>query len=151
VFSGQLTYSSNWGNPFPGFEDALDFAGIDAYYPLAAPANATAEQLRRAWQKWVLEINRLQVSSGKPVVISELGTKSQAGSYSMPWEMDLVRPLDLQHQSTYYAGSCLALRGRFAGIYWWAFDLEPPAAPLLDHGFDPSGKPAELEIAKCFS
>jgi hypothetical protein len=151
IYPGQLTYSSNWGNPFPAFESGLDFASIDAYYPLDVPGNASVDQLRAAWPKWVSEIQRLGATSGKPIVLTELGVKSQDGSYRQPWALDTTTAVNLDHQKNYYAAACGALKSTVHGIYWWTFDLEPPPKPTLDSGFSPSGKPAELEITRCYA
>jgi sigma-70-like protein len=46
--------------------------------------------------------------------------------------------------------SCNALRGAVNGLYWWYMSPYAPQAPLTDMGFDPTGKPAEAELARCF-
>ena len=52
-YSGELVYGANWGNPAIGnavqWWDAIDYIGIDAYYPLTGTNNPTPAQLQTAW------------------------------------------------------------------------------------------------------
>lgn len=151
VYSGLVTYSSTSGNGYPAsFVSALDFLGVDAYYPMAVQAGATAKELEVAWLPWIAELERIHAASGKPVAITEVGTPSRAGSYLTPWTLKPGAPLDLEAQSRYYQASCQVLSGVFPGLYWWYTNLDASTAPLRDTGYNPTGKPAELEIAKCF-
>jgi hypothetical protein len=151
VYSGLVTYSSTFSNGYPaGFASALDFLGVDAYYPMAVQAGATVKDLELAWRPWIAELERIHAASGKPITITEIGTPSRAGSYLTPWTLKPGAPLDLETQSRYYQASCHALSGVVPGLYWWYTNLDASSAPLRDTGYNPTGKPAELEIAKCF-
>jgi len=152
IFSGQVTYSSNWDNyQNVSFWEELDFIGIDAFFPLDAPNEATIEQLIIAWQPWVKQMEKFRALSGKEIVLTELGTRSQLGSFQKPyvWYATGV-PIDLETQRKYYEASWLATKDLVNGIYWWAVALELPKDPYNDPGFNPLGKPAEQEIAKCY-
>jgi hypothetical protein len=151
VYSGLLTYSSTSRNGYPAaFVSALDFLGVDAYYPMGVPAGASVNDLEQAWRPWTAELEQIRASSGKPIAITELGTPSRSGSYLTPWTLKPGAPLDLETQRRYYQASCSALRGLVPGLYWWYTTLDASPSPLKDSGYNPSGKPAELEIAKCF-
>lgn len=150
VYRGQVTYSANWTAPSLGFAFSLDFLGVDAFFPLDAPADASADQLLHAWQAWLPQLDQLGKAAGKPVVVTELGTTSEKASYRQPWVWNHGTGVSLEAQTRYYAASCEALRDRVAGIYWWDFGLDPLAAPGQDPGFVPEGKPAEQQIAACF-
>jgi glycosyl hydrolase family 113 len=150
VFTGSVTYAANYNAPTIGFATALDFVSVDAFFPLAAPVGATTDQLVRAWQAWIPTLAQMQRVTGKPVVLSELGVTSEAGSYRTPYVWHHFSGLSLQAQAAYYEASCSALKSQVAGIYWWEYDLNPPASPLTDPGFDPFGKPAEAQVRDCF-
>ena len=151
VYSGQLTYSSTFGNGYPAaFASALDFLGVDAYYPMGVRAGASVNDLELAWRPWTAELAQIGAASGKPVAITEIGTPSRTGSYLTPWTLQPGAPLDLETQRRYYQASCSALSGVVAGLYWWYATLDGSPAPRRDSGYNPTGKPAELEIAKCF-
>jgi hypothetical protein len=88
-YSGAITYSFNWNSPSQTLLELtslLDFIGIDAFYPLGAPSGASTETLIAAWQPWLEQVHALHVTSGKPIVFSEIGTRSQPGSYQAPWQ-----------------------------------------------------------------
>ncbi len=149
-FHGQVTYSSNWAKSFPSFGKSLDFISVDAYFPLKAPATASVGDLVAAWQQWVTRLKRMSQSFGKPLVLTELGTTSQAASFQQPWLWDNGQPVDLSAQQLYYEAACQAVVPRFGGVYWWMYTLDPPAKPALDGGFMVAGKPAEAALAHCF-
>jgi len=152
VYTGQLTYSNNWGGPYPAFGSALDFASVDAFYPLSAPHGASVAQLISAWQQWTPLLTQMQASLGKPVVLTELGTTSEPDSYRTPYDWHHGGGVSLEAQRRYYAASCQALKPLVGGMYWWVyytnwFDKVQPAS---DPGYQPVGKPAEQEITACY-
>jgi len=151
VYHGQLTYSSNWGVSYNvKFWDKLDFISVDAFFELDAPQQATVEQLIAAWQPWIMQMNRARAPFNKPLVFTELGTRSQTGSHQKPWLWEHNTPVNLEAQRIYYAAACQASLNLVDGIYWWSVGLDPPSNPKEDPGFNPLGKPAETEIRRCF-
>ena len=86
IFSGGLTYGANWdvvGNVT--FFDALDYIGVDAYYPLVPSVrNATVKQLVQAWQQPAAALQALAVLHGSPVILTELGYCSSPASHADP-------------------------------------------------------------------
>jgi hypothetical protein len=151
AYRGQLTYSANWAISYPSFGWALDFLSIDAFFPLAVPVNATQQQLASAWGKWVARANGFAASFGKRVVFTELGTTSEVGSFQQPWLWNHNSGVSMEAQRLYYAAACQALKGRIGGMYWWDYLLDPVGSPTIDPNFDPQGKPADLEINRCFA
>jgi hypothetical protein len=152
VFSGQLTYSDNWDVAYPAFASSLDFVSVDAFYPLSAPFGATVNQLVAAWQRWTAKLSQLHSSAGKPVVLTELGTTSEAGSFQTPFNWQHGTGLSLEAQRRYYAASCAALKPMVGGMYWWVYyaDYFDKIVGTTDPGYSPQGKPAEQEIASCY-
>ena len=80
-FGGGLTYGANWNDAATGgdwraieFWDALDFVGIDAYFPLASPANEapTTAQLVANWAPHLNRIAQWRQSHGEPPVLPEI-------------------------------------------------------------------------------
>ncbi len=158
VYDGQLTYSVNWNRVYNGnieFWEELDFIGVDAFFPLDAPPEATTAELIVAWQPWVKAINDLKTLHDMPVVLTEAGVVSQVGSYQFPWRWQLdnledTEALDMEAQRNYYAATCEVMDEVVNGIYWWNFELDPPANPESDPSFNPTGKPAANVIRNCF-
>ena len=151
VFDGLLTYCANWDSfARPTFWDALDFVGVDGFFPLNAPAQASVEEMLAAWRPWAQRLEQFQRSVGKPIVLTEQGVTSQRGSHRQPWLWDQGTPIDLEGQGRYYRATCEALRGVVSGMYWWAVELGVPNGPAIDAGYSPLAKPAESEIRRCF-
>jgi hypothetical protein len=152
VYTGQLTYSINWGGPYPAFGSALDFASVDAFFPLSAPHGATVAQLVSAWQQWTPGLAQLQASVGKPLVLTELGTTSEPDSYRSPYDWHHGGGVSLEAQRRYYAASCQALKSLVGGMYWWVYYTNwfDKVQPETDPGYQPAGKPAEQEITACY-
>jgi hypothetical protein len=151
VYSGLLTYSSVSGFGYPTqFARALDFLSIDAYWGLDANAGATVAELEQAWRPGIAEVERIASDSGMPVVITEVGTAARRASFRAPSSSTPGSPLDLEAQRSYYEASCNALGERVRGLYWWYMSPYIPQTPLTDPGFDPTGKPAEAEMTRCF-
>ena len=152
VYKGQLTYSSNWDAAYPAFGSALDFASIDAFYPLSAPNNASVGQLVSAWGQWTGKLRALKASLGKPVVLTELGTTSEPNSYQSPYNWRHGNGVSLEAQRRYYAASCQALKPIVGGMYWWVYYTNwfDKVTPASDPGYQPVGKPAEQEITACY-
>lgn len=150
VFSGQVIYSENYNAPYIGFGRSLDYVGVDAFFPLNAAGGASTGQLAAAWQAWLPQIRQMGTIAGKPVLITEIGVTSEAGSYRRPYVWHQNTGLSLVTQQRYYDASCQVLKPLFAGLYWWEFDLNPPADPRRDLSFNPEGKPAEASMQHCF-
>jgi hypothetical protein len=152
VYTGLLTYSINWGGPYPAFGSALDFASVDAFFPLSAPHGASVAQLVSAWQQWTPSLSQIRASLGKPVVITELGTTSEPDSYRSPYDWHHGGGVSLETQRRYYAAACQALKPIVDGIYWWVYYTNwfDKVVPQNDPGYQPVGKPAEREITSCY-
>lgn len=153
VYHGQLIYSVNWWNDSYdiGFWEKLDLIGVDAYFPLDAPKEATVEQLIAAWQPWIAQMAQFQALFDKRLVFTELGAASQTGSHQKPWVWQHNTSIDLEAQRIYYAAACRQASLQLVnGIYWWSVGLDLPSNPKEDPGYNPLGKPAEDEIRRCF-
>jgi hypothetical protein len=86
-YSGQLTYAANFHQEFEevAFWDALDYIGIQAYFPLSKEANATVPELQRNWRSHLPAIARVHRLFGKPVLFTEIGYKSTVDTAREPW------------------------------------------------------------------
>ena len=92
IYSGKLTYSANWGSPAiqtpVAFWNALDYIGIDAYYPLTSHNDPPLSALQSAWTTQANNItswwNGLPASQQKPVLFTEVGYCSQQGTNTTP-------------------------------------------------------------------
>jgi hypothetical protein len=106
VYSGEVTYSYNFAVQNLGFADALDFIGVDAYYPLDVQDGATVDQITAAWQPAVSQLKDLEQKTGKPVALTEIGIRSQTNDFQEPWKGHDNQQADQQDQANYFRATC---------------------------------------------
>lgn len=145
-FEGPLTYAANWNNYWQvDFWDALDYAGIDAYFELAAGESPGGEELLRAWAPWVEELEVFHRKVGKPILFTEVGCRSLSKASARPWDWAAAGEVDLHEQARYYEATFRTFWDKpwFAGFYWWAWGPKLGRFGDDDTGYSPRGKPAE--------
>ena len=142
-YAGALTYGANWvsGADQVHFWDALDYIGVDAYMPLATPAdpNPTVAQLDASWAPYVTELGQLVTHYRKPAIFTEIGYQSVTGTAVTPWSTPTgsVSQTDQAnaYQSAYAVWSKVPW---FHGIFWW--DWRPSSFSVTDGQYSPRGK-----------
>ena len=88
VYTGQLTYAANWYLEYEQikFWDALDFIGVQAYFPLTKKNNPSfSKNLKKGWQKHLQDIAKIARQYKKPIVFTEAGYKSTPDAAIEPW------------------------------------------------------------------
>ncbi|MEO0377098.1 MAG: hypothetical protein AAF329_21280, partial [Cyanobacteria bacterium P01_A01_bin.17] len=157
VYHGQLTYAANWFEAFEQiqFWDALDFIGIQAYFPLATGLSPTVEQLKTGWQPYIETITAVQQQYQKPVIFTEIGYRSTEDAAIEPWrwpDSSELNPKDsatkagLLTQANCYEAFFQTFWEQewFAGAYWWKWFPEiNQDSQQVGKGFTPQNKPAE--------
>jgi hypothetical protein len=149
-FDGALTYAANY-DEFESvpFWDALDYIGIDAYFPLAGDADEAPTTAALAWawgaRGYLGAIDELSHRTGKRVLFTELGYRATRGAAAHPSRWDTAGPADTQTQANAYAAfyEAVARQPWMAGVYWW--DVSPGRWWVQD--YSPIGKPAENVMA----
>jgi hypothetical protein len=151
VYSGQVTYSVNWGTTFrTGFWSQLDFLSVDAYFPLdRSPEHATAAQMAADWQRWVDVLKRADQPFGKPIVFTEAGVAPMSGAHLNPWNHLAGSGLDLEEQRAYYEATCGVGGQALGGLYWWFVGPSLPVN-LPSDDYNPLGRPAESAMQSCY-
>ncbi|MEM9216605.1 MAG: glycoside hydrolase TIM-barrel-like domain-containing protein [Cyanobacteria bacterium P01_F01_bin.150] len=165
IYQGQLTYAANWYKAFEEirFWDALDFIGIQAYFPLADYENPTLADLKAGWQRHIPSIEAVYQRYKKPVLFTELGYRSEENAAIAPWEWPdwgeelrptrLATPEGLTTQSKCYEAFFQTVwpKDWFAGVYFWKwFPTLRPDAAKIGRGFTPQNKPAEEVMGKWY-
>jgi hypothetical protein len=147
AYHGPITYAANWSGEFERirFWDALDFIGIQAYFPVATAPQRNVDSLVAGWQPVRARLEALARHTGKPIVFTEIGYRSERGTAVEPWRWRAHEPADSLEQAACYEAAFRALWNEewFGGFYWWKWfpsDAEPRAA--RDVNFSPQGKPA---------
>ena len=142
-YGGELTYSANWNREFEEvpFWEALDYIGIQAYFPLVESTDVTPASLKAAWAPYVKRIEALQQPVGKSVLFTEVGYQSTVDAAVDPWAWRSIEPLDFELQAACYEAMFQAFWNRpwFAGanIRKWFPEGRRPSGGRRERGFTP--------------
>jgi hypothetical protein len=91
VYGGPITYASNWGDETGlAWWDAVDFIGVDAYYPLAEGADPTLEELKAAWEPHHTLLGDLAESWDKTNLFTEIGYPQHRRDGQHPWDWQIA-------------------------------------------------------------
>jgi hypothetical protein len=151
-FAGKLTYAANYDEyKYVSFWSRLDYVGVDAYFTLAGASDPSLDSLVSAWsgRGYVEELERAAALTGKPVLFTEIGYRSEPDTALHPNLWSSIADYDMGAQAEAYEAAFRAFAGRpwFAGMYWWNW----PATPALNGwngDYPPLMKPAEAVMAK---
>lgn len=147
-FDGPLTYAANHSGDETSLTwwDAVDFIGVDAYYPLSDTDDPTPAQLAAAWQPIAATLADLSADwDDKPIIFTEIGYRSIDGANQLPWDWQIDGEVDLAEQADLYQAALAAVYDQpwFAGFYWWNWDVDPYQGGSCGTGYEIYDKPAE--------
>ena len=156
VYKGKLTYAANF-NEFESvpFWSALDYIGVQAYFPLTKNSHPTVTEVAAGWEQPLKQIEALHKKTQKPVIFTEIGYKSTHDATIEPWTWpgneDHEKISDVTQANAYEAffQQCWG-KSWIAGVYFWKW--YPQGARrngAID--FTPQGKPAEKIMKEWFS
>ncbi len=156
VYRGRLTYAANWDREFEAlpFWDALDFAGVQAYFPLAAGSDPSVQELLAGWEPHLRMLEKVSARIHRKVVFTEAGYRSSGRAAAQPWLWRSSEPANLPAQARCYEAMFRAVWGRpwFRGLFVWKwfprFDTRRSPG---DNNFTPQGKPAEEVLGRWYS
>jgi hypothetical protein len=151
VYHGRLTYCANWnGEPERiAFWDALDFIGVQAYYPLATTDRPSKDEIAAAWRSIAGRLAALARRTGRPIVFTEVGFKSHTGSLRKPWEWELSGEADPRLQADAFAAMFETVWRQpwFGGAFVWKWHPSGRSFDPDERDYSPQGKPA-LEVIR---
>ncbi|MBL7157399.1 MAG: hypothetical protein ISS92_04465 [Candidatus Omnitrophica bacterium] len=154
VYKGKLTYAANWSEEYLQirFWDVLDYAGIDAYFPLSSKSEPTYEDLMEGWKRWVPEIEEWQATIDKPVIFPEVGYHSASGAARHPWQHELGMGVNMELQVLCYRALVDTFWGKewFYGPYWWDWGTDVRMGGEQNRGFTPQNKPAQDYVKELY-
>jgi hypothetical protein len=157
-----LTYGCNWafeGRPLqPPFAiqwwDAVDFIGIDAYYPLASRASAdpSLAQLTAAWQPILTNLSALSAAwGGKRILFPEIGYASFLGAAADPPSCCSGEPaLALQARLFQAFLQAVLPQPWFGGGFFWAWQVQDVDDSMCSTDFSIHRKPAEALVSAAY-
>ncbi len=155
IYRGPLTYAANWGREFEslGFWDALDYMGINDYYPLAAVPSTHVEDLLPGAEKLAAKFETMSLRWQKPILLTEVGYPSVRGGSSEPWVEDSGRPVNLEEQAAAYEATFRAFAGKpwLRGMFWWKWPSSGRGGGPREVSYTPLGKPATEVVRAWFT
>ena len=155
-YKGPLVYCANWAEDLhhTEFWDALDWIGVQAYYPLSKRRAPTSGELVQGWNGPLADLDQLARIWAKPVVLTEVGYHSLDTAASRPWEWDLQGNLSMDTQACCYEALFRALPDHPAvnGVFIWKWhpDYARAGGPG-DTEYSPQRKPAEQVLARGYA
>ena len=156
-YTGKLVYAANWDDyQNVPFWDALDYVGIDAYFPLDANDTPTKQALLRAWQEPVRAVRAFHERVQRPVLFTEWGYLSVDGAAGKTWELEKrVQQLPINE-----AAQTVAYEAFFevwsrepywrGGFLWKWFPGMRGHEGYPARDYTPQGKQAEATLGKWF-
>ena len=154
AYPGPLTYAANWWEEYDLIEfwRALDYIGINAFFPLARKPNATLEQLRAGAVRVADEIERFHRLTGRPVLLTEVGFRSVRDAGLRPWEWrsggESAQSMEEQARCYQVVLEAFWQRPWFYGMYWWKWHADHHTPHEV--GYSPRGKPAEKVVTEWY-
>ena len=147
-YSGPLTYAANHSGEEVEIQwwDAVDYIGVDGYYPLTDKNDPSVAELKTAWQPHLETLENLSSEWAKPVIFTEIGYVSLNGTNRDPWREGFTSTIDNQEQADCYQAALETFweESWFGGMFWWSTMTSDADFSSSWHieGFNPFGKPA---------
>lgn len=156
VYNGKLTYAANWDEyKRVPFWDALDYIGVDAYFPVSESKTPTVEEIANGWQRWKDELKAISEKENKKILFTEYGYRSVNFSGKEPWRSDReMNSVNLEAQEYTLEGLYQSVweEDWFAGGFLWKwFIAHEEVGGENDTQFTPQNKPAAVVVKKHYS
>ncbi|WP_420316202.1 glycoside hydrolase family 113 [Ekhidna sp.] len=154
VYSGKITYASNWDN----YEnitwwDAVDYIGIDAYFPLVDGNHPSIDEIKMGWKPIKEDLATFSSQWKKPILFTEYGFQSANGAVGRHWEIDKSETnANTQLQADAYEATFQVFTNEswWLGGFFWKWHLTSGHGRWRGTEWTPQSKPAEEVIAKWY-
>ncbi len=145
VYTGKLVYAANWDEyERVEFWDALDYVGVNAYFPLTAQKDPLLAEIITAWKPRKTQLSAISTKHQRPILLTEFGYRSADGAVWQHWDIQ-SNPVNLDIQRLAYTAlfESLWFEPWCAGGFWWKWHFDKHRLNgNLDNDFSPQGKPA---------
>lgn len=156
-YQGKLVYAANWDEyPIVPFWDALDYVGVNAYFPLVSGETPSVSDLQTAWQPHFKALRSFQQKCQKPMLFTEFGYLSVDGCAYNSWEVEKhIHSVKINEQAQ--ANALDGLFSTFWKEHWWAggflwkwFPEGQGHEGYIEKDYTPQGKKAENILKKWY-
>lgn len=168
IYKGPLTYAANHGAINNAeyatiqFWDALDYIGIDAYFPLSDAYTPTVEQIKAGWfsytdqygttHRWVDEMKSVAQKWGKKVIFTEVGYVNRPYAGYEHWANPGPNVPDTTGQNNCVEGlfQVFDQQSWMIGTHWWWWSPNPNDGGPYSTGMWLNRTPAADTIARWY-
>lgn len=156
VYKGKLTYAANWDEyKRVPFWDALDYIGVDAYFPVSENQTPTVEETKVGWERWKTDLKTISEKENKKIIFAEYGYRSVDFSGKEPWRSDReMNSINMEAQVNSLEGLYQSVWNEswFAGGFLWKwFIAHEKVGGENDTQFTPQNKPAQAIVKEYYS
>ncbi len=157
VYSGPITYAANW-DEYTGvrFWDAMDYIGLDAYFPLVDQTTPSPTQMIKEWQPTAKKLKTLSTLYSRPILFTEFGYRSIDNCAWQQWELESIpytQQINMEGQKNAYEAFFRTFWSQdwFAGMFLWQwYTNDAKAGGPKNSDYTPQNKPAESRIKEWF-
>lgn len=151
IYNGKLTYAANWDEyKRTSFWSALDYIGIDAYFPVSESETPSVSDCKLGWQEHKALIKLTSEKHTKPILFTEFGYRSMDFTGKAPWNSDhTIESLNFEGQNNAMQALFEEFWGEewFAGGFVWKWFIDNDnVGGDNDNQFTPQNKPVEAII-----
>ncbi len=155
IYKGKLTYAANWDEyKRVPFWNAVDYIGVDAYFPISTMKTPSLEIAKQGWEKWKEEMSGVSAHWDRPILFTEYGYRSVDFAGKEPWKSDReMNVVNLEVQSSLLEALYQEVwqESWFSGGFVWKWFIEHEnVGGDTDNQFTPQNKPAEKVIENYF-
>jgi hypothetical protein len=152
-FDGKLVYAANWDEyEIVPFWDAVDYIGVNAYFPLSDEETPNVKSLQKAWKPILNQLRSFAQTQNRPVLFTEFGYLSVDKCAHKTWELEKnIRSRSINEQAQ--ANALDALFATFwnepfwaGGFLWKWFPNRRGHEGYFDRDYTPQGKQAEVTL-----
>lgn len=153
VYNGKIAYAANWDS-YQNiiFWDALDYIGINAYFPLSQKKDPDLRELEAAWEPIIDSLDSFRLRFQKPILITELGYRSVNRAAGNQWDLEKEDRNDSLQARAYRAFfETLYPKPWIAGVFLWKWEFDTNrGGGDVNRRYTPQGKMASEVISTYF-
>lgn len=153
IYTGALVYCANWDEYDKiSFWSALDFIGVDTYFPINKMKTPSIKRTLRNWRPIRKQLKRLSKQTNKQILLTEFGYRNVPYAGKRPWTHDKgVAIVNNEAQQNLYHAFFQTFwkKNWIAGGFAWTWFAEPEKERPTS--FSVQGKPAVAELRYWFS
>ncbi len=152
IYSGPITYGSNWGKEFEEitFWEDLDYIGVSCYYPLTKKEKISEKDLKTSFYDILKTLKKVQQKHQRPLLLTEIGFRNINHPWTLPHARPDGRAENPADQEIAYRIVLESLQevDFVSGVFWWKYPANLDY--VNQNAFTPLGLPAEATIERFF-